>query len=407
MKFASFFNVLGLTQNVGVQTNLVTQHGSASSSTPVNIDSAMQVSAFWACVRLIVESISSMGLTCKQQTGEGWADHPNHDLWKLINYQPNRYQTRVEFFETLTLNLCTSGDAYIAIERTGRGKIISLIPLMTAQMTVELQKDGSKLYHYLTANGDLKVYAESSIWHLPLFGNGITGFSPLSFGAKSLGISLDSDDRAAKLASTGGKIGGVLMVDKVLSPEQRNAVRKNFSNLCEGNSDELFVLEASMKYQQTTLSPTDAQLLETRDFQIADIARFMGVPSVLINHNSGQTAWGSGIQQIITGFFKFNLRPYLNRIEVSIERHLMDPSERGKVQIRFDFDDLLAETLAVRLEARNKAINSGQLTPNEARAEEGRGPKEGGNKIYLNGTLVPAGTPPRQTTQGGQNGNEI
>ena len=274
---------------------------------------------------------------------------------------------------------------------------------MSAQMKVILDSDGSLIYHYTTNGGREKFYAAESIWHVKLFGNGVVGLSPMGYMAKTLGVSIDSDDRMATLAASGGKTNGVLMVDKLLKKEQRERIRENFAGLTEGRTDQLFVLEADMKFQRTSLSPQDMQLLETRRFQTEDIARFLGVPSVLINDHTGATAWGSGIYQIMQGFYKLGLRPLLERFESSMKRHLMPTDDWDKIDIEFDFDSLLRADLATRLEANNKAINSGQMTPNEARREEGREDKPGGDSIYLNGTLVPASLVPRQT-QGGQNG---
>ena len=168
-------------------------------------------------------------------------------------------------------------------------------------------------------------------------------------------------------------------------------MRSNFAALTEGSQDQLFVLEADMKFERTALSPQDMQLLETRKFQTEDIARFMGVPSVLINDTSGTTAWGSGIQQIMEGFYKLNLRPYLERLESSMKKHLIPMSDWGRVEFEFDFDALLRADAKTRAEAQRASINAGVLTPNEARKQEGRAPKDGGDEIYLNGSLVPAG----------------
>jgi len=396
-----FFSFRGLQQRKGLQVS-GPQTRTRPPSSSVNFDTAMSVSAFWACVKLLTETLSSMPLKCYRIRNGVREDHSNYALWQLLSYQPNRYQTRVEFFETMALNLVTTGNCYAAIVRNGAGRVVSLMPLMSSQMRVILQDDGGKQFQYNTSEGTLKVFAEESIWHIPLFGNGVVGLSPIGYMAKSLGVAIDSDDRAATLAASGGKTNGVLMVDKLLTKEQREKVRENFADLTEGRTDQLFVLEADMRFERTSLSPQDMQLLETRRFQTEDICRFMGVPSVLVNDHSGTTAWGSGIYQIVQGFYKLGMRPLLERFETSIKRHLMPRGDWATIDFKFDFDDLLRPDRETRMEANNKAINSGQLTPDEARNEEGRGPMPGGNAIYLNGTLVPAGMV-RGQTQGGGN----
>lgn len=371
-----------------------------------SFDVAMTQSAFWASLRLLSETVAAMPLVCyRKNEKEGVKERiTDYDLWYLLNYQPNRYQTRTEFFEQLMLNLAGWGNNYAVKQRTGN-RITSLNILPSSQTEKKLLADGSVTYEYTDANGNVKVYAEESIWHVRLFGNGLIGMSPLAYAGNALGISKNLGDRQSKLASNGGKVNGVLTVDAALTDKQRAAVKENFKTLAEGNNDEIFVLEAGFNYQQTALSPTDQQLLESRRFSVEDIARFMGVPSVLINDTSSSTTWGSGIEQINMGFYKLNLKPYLERIESSIKRHLIDKKDWKSIDIEFDFDSLLRADAATRAETNSKKINSGQATPNEVRASEGLKPETGGDTIYLNSTLVPAGTQQRQVQADVSNGN--
>jgi len=382
----------GDNQKTGIQSS--NPSGGGVTAAPVTFDSAMQVSAFWASARLLTEVVSSMPIRCytiDEETGIK-KPNPNYDFYRLLNNRPNRYQTRIEFFESIMLNLTTRGNSYCTVERDNHGEIYALQPLMASQMKVILLDDGSVTYHYQDADNVVKVYAAESIWHVKLFGNGVVGMAPLTYARKALGIAIALESRVTQLAINGGKTTGVLMVDDKLKPEQRNKIRANYEGLVDGGSDKLFVLEGNMKYSQTSLSPSDMQMIENRRFQVEDIARFMGVPSVLINDTSASTAWGSGIEQINMGFYKLNLRPYLERIEASMKRWLIPESDWDKIEIEFDFDQLLRADQTTRITGYSTAINSGQMTPNEARAKEGRAHAEGGNTIYLNGSLIPAGT---------------
>ena len=363
-----------------------------------DFDTAMTQSAFWACVRLLTETVSAMPIVCYEKDIESGVKRvtTKNDLWRLLNYQPNRYQTKTEFFESVMLNLTVWGNAYVAVERVGT-RIVSLQVYPSSQVEPRLLEDGSMVYQYSTPDGSVKVFAKDSIWHIKLFGNGLVGLSPLGYAGNTLGLSKNLSDRQNKLASNGGKTNGILTVDRALTKDQKESIRKSFAGLQEGNADQLFILEADFNYQQSSLSPSDMQLLESRRFSIEDIARFMGVPSVLINDTAASTTWGSGIEQINQGFYKLNLKPYLERIESSIKRHLMTRKEWDSVDIEFNFDSLLRADKVTRLDAQSKAVNAGILSPNEARAEEGMKPMDGGDKIYLNGSLVPAGTTQRQT----------
>ena len=232
------------------------------------------------------------------------------------------------------------------------------------------------------------MYAEKSIWHGKLFGNGIIGLSPLSYARNSLGIAQAAEASTTKIYKNGGKPSGALTLDKVLTPEQRAAVKANFDGLAEGNDDRLFVLEAGMKYQQVSLSPQDVELLSSRRFQIEDIARFFGVPSVLINDMSSATAWGSGIDAIVRGWYKLGLRPYLERMEASMMANLLTPEERVRMCIEFDFDELLQDSRKDRITAGKEAVQGGIMTPNEVRAEEGLPPQQGGDKLFMQQQMI-------------------
>lgn len=394
----AWFGLGGLTVQKGVQIGLP-MTTSGPTAAPVNFDTAMAVSSFWSCVKLLAETVAALPLECwVLTTNEDGSTTRKPDtknrLWRTLNYQPNRYQTRVEFFETMMLNLVVWGNAYAVIQRDVSGDVIGLLPIMAGQVSVDLDEDGSLVYTVYTANGDVKVYSDGSIWHVKLFGNGLIGLSPLSYAAQSLGVSIATERRISTMAKNGGKATGVLMVDKLLTPVQRERVRANFRELEEGNNDGLFVLEAGMSYEQTSLSPQDMQLLETRKFQVEDVARFLGVPSVLINDTSGTTAWGTGIAQIMEGFYKLGLRPYLQRLQVSAKRHLIPMDQWDTIELEFCFEALLRMDELTRYKTYQAGINSAVLKPSEARSREGLPSAPHSDKLYANGTLTALGEKP-------------
>ena len=369
------------------------QNYGPSPEVSVNFDNSMAVSSFWASARLLTETVAAMPIKCYEIDGDTKKQTNNYDLFRVLNRSPNRYQTRTEFFESLMLNLVTDGNAYNLIQRSGK-RIIGLLPMSARQVTPWLQSDGSILYEFADLNNQIKYYKEEDIWHVKLFGNGIVGLSPLQYASKALSTAMVQDSRNAKTSANGGKIGGYveLPAGTALKTEQKDSIRAELQGMIASPNDFLPVIEMGAKFVPTSLSPADVQLLESRRFSIEDIARFMGVPSVLINDTAGSTVWGSGISQIMEGFYKLNLKPYLERIESSVKRHLMPASDFDNISIEFDFDSLLRADKSSRTEMNGKAINSGQKTPNEARADEGLPPKDGGDSIYLNGSLVEAGT---------------
>jgi HK97 family phage portal protein len=247
-------------------------------------------------------------------------------------------------------------------------------------MEVSLAKDGSVLYQY-TDGTDVNVYSAQSIWHVKLFGNGVIGKSPLAFGRNMIGIGQAADTTVSRIYTNGGKRSGVLSLDKLLTPEQRAQLRENFSTLSTGTDDRLLVLEMGMKFDAISMSPQDIELLASRKFQLEEICRWFGVPSVLVNDTSGSTTWGSGVEQLVNGFYKLNLRPYLERFESSVSANLLTEAEAAEYDFEFDFEGLLRTDFKSRLEAYRTAVAGTILTPNEARKLEGLESVEGGDKL--------------------------
>ena len=372
----------GIRRLVGIQYGIPSAYSEESAS-PVTFDSAMQLSAVWACVKLISETISSLPLTVYKTTDSGRKVATNHPLSVMFNGKVNRYQTKVEFFETVLLNLLTSGNAYCYIQRVG-DRIVGLLPLMSADMQVTLLEDGSMVYQY-TNNVGVTIYAEQSIWHLKLMGNGVIGLSPLAYQRNTLGIAQAAESAVTKIYRNGAKPSGVLSMDKFLTQEQRDLMRQKFYSLSTGSEDRLMVLEGGMKFDAISLSPQDIELLASRQFQISEICRWYGVPSVMINDTSSSTVWGSGIEQIVSGFYKLTLRPLMEKIEASILINLMSLTESQKYEIEFDFNALTRSDLKTRFDSYRIGIYGGFLMPNEARRLEGMPDAEGGDSLYMQG----------------------
>jgi HK97 family phage portal protein len=373
----------GLRRLWGYQKGEPPSYSSEPAAT-VTFDTAMQLSAVWACVKLVAETVASLPLYVYKTGTNGREIDQNHDLSVLFSGKVNRYQTKVEFFETVLLNLLLYGNAYCHIQKFGE-KIVALLPLNSSQMEVMLLHDGSIAYEYYHDTG-VQVYSEQSIWHLKLFGNGVIGLSPLAHQRNTLGIAIAAEGAVTNIYRNGAKPSGVLTLDKMLTPEQRDQIRQKFYSLAGGTQDRLMVLEGGMKFNAISLSPQDIELLASRQFQISEICRWYGVPSVMINDTSSTTVWGSGIEQIVQGFYKLTLRPILEKIEASIQANLNKTRNR---EIEFDFNALTRGDLKSRYEAYRIGIHGGFIMPNEARMAEGMAAAEGGDKLYIQGATVP------------------
>ena len=357
----------------------------AAQATPVTVESALQISTVFAATRLIAETVASLPFDLYEKTPEGRIPS-GLSLRKVLTRRPNRYQTRVEFWESIVFNLVLSGNACCVITRVGR-EIASLLPVSSSQVIPEVTLDGTVIYKISNATGE-KIYQANEIWHIKLFGNGVVGLSPLAHAAQSVSVSQAAAGKCAEVYANGAKRAGILTSDRIMTDAQRAKARENFYDLSSGANSRLFILEADLKFQPTSMSPEELELLDALRYQVEDIGRFFGVPSILLNQTVGQSSLGSNVNEILAAFYKLNLRPYLEKIEESILRWLV-PDDGKEYEAEFDFDALLRADTATRLEAWGRAIQTGQLTPNEARMLEGHAPLEGGDLLMIQSGTVP------------------
>ncbi|HHZ69291.1 MAG TPA: phage portal protein [Methylococcaceae bacterium] len=379
-------------QPEGVQT---AQPGSASNSpTSITEDQAMQQSSVFRCVRILTETMGSLKIKVYERKSGQLIEveyDPANALWNVLTHSPNRWQTPQEWKESLFVNLVLHGNAFNKIERTASGKIVGLIPLAAQHMTV-MSVGGEPVYTYIAPNGDTDFIAHENMWHCKIPGNGLMGFSPLSYAKGAIGLSSAGEKYGSEFFNNGGKPAGVITTDVKLNPEQRALIHKMFNVKGDTTNSGVstqkhqnMILECGFKYQSIQNDPEKMQMVETRMFQIEEVARFFGVPLFLLNSADKTTTWGSGLSEILTGFYTLTVRPYLTRVEQGAEKHLMTNEERGKYVVKFDFDELLRTDPSARAEIDSKEIGAGILTSNEVRKKRGLPPLEGGDSVMVNG----------------------
>lgn len=338
--------------------------------TPVNVteDVALCLSAVFGCVRILAETVAAMPILCYVLRGGKWVEDPSDELYTILQVQPNPHMTAVEFWEAVMLNLVLRGNGYAKIMRNSLGMPIGLYPMAAAQVQPIVLKDGSGWYIY-TLDGEQVMCAAEDVLHFRIFGNGRIGLSPLQYGARTFGIASASDQYAGTFFMRGGKPGGVLTIDRILTPKQRAEVREAFKEVHEGsdNAHKLFVLEAGMKYQQVQLDPEALQMIETRKFSIKDIARFWGVPAFLLNESEGSTSWGTGLEQQMLGFYNLTVRPYTIRIAAQLRSKLIPLAQQRRRKLAYDFDELMAVDLRAKAEYYSKLVANGIMSRAEVR----------------------------------------
>lgn len=386
-RFTSWLGAIGsTTQNKGIQDSRPAQSVYPKTK-DISIDGALQVSAVWACVELISDVVASLPIYVYQMNNGVRELARDSGLWWLLHTKPNSRQTPMEFFQYMTMNFIMRGNAYARIQRNSRGEAVALWPLAADQIQVTLLDDGALSYEYYY-DGKIIIYSQDTILHFRDKGNGIVGMSRLDYMRATNNLAVNAQNLTNKLYANDNKRAGVFSIDKALTPEQRAMVRENFKGLTEAGGDDLLVLEAGAKFEPLTLTPAEVQLLETRRFSIEDIARWFGIPSILINDLTNRVPYGNN-DDLIQFFYKFKLRSLLVNFEQAMTARVMTVSERSAYTIEFGLDALLRSSLKERMDIYSKAVQNGIYTRNFCRQLENEPPMEGGDMLTAQVNLAP------------------
>jgi HK97 family phage portal protein len=359
---------------------------SGQDSAPV--DYALQISTVWRCIELLSKVISTLPVFVYRNQKNGMRELARLDrLYYVFHDQPNPYMTSAEFWSAMLLNWLLKGNAYARIDRDERGEVKALWPLSADQVTPYLGLNEELFYLVNFASGQTVLFADD-VLHLKDTGNGLVGMSRISFMGAGVMEARRAQATATSLFRNGDKPAGLLFVDRVLTTEQRATLRRNFAEIAEGPEARLHILEANMKFEKTTLTPNDAQLLGTRQFGVEELCRWFGVPPVLVG-SSTVTTWGTGIEQILDGFYKLTVRPMLVLIEQSIRMRVLTPVQQQRYTVEFSFDALLRANAKDRLELYAKGVQNGIFSRNECRQLENLPPVAGGDVLTAQVNLVP------------------
>ena len=384
-----FWRSNAIEQRKGRQDNapILSAHEDSPS---VGVDSSLQVSSVWACVTLIVENIASLPLFVYDTDEKGERRMAkNTRIYRILHDKPNERQTAFEFWEQMLLNYVLRGNAYARIGRDARGEAISLWPLASDQVEVIVDDDGSLVYEYQYGEKSL-TYNESEILHIRGMGNGIVGMSPLEYMRSSVKVATSAQNHTSYVFRRKGRRPGIMTSQVDLKQDQREKLKNDFSDIVKGTNEELYLLAAWLKFEPLGMSPADIQLLETRRFSVQDIARWFGVPSILINDNAESSTLGSSAQQIIESFHKLKLRPFLERIEQRINKSVFTTEQISKGMIA-EFNDgaLLRMSLADRMEVMAKGVQNGIYKRSDCRKWENLEFVEGSDKLTAQTNLAP------------------
>lgn len=396
--FQGIFKARDKPKNLGSTSFL---WGGSSAGKVVNERTAMQMTAVYSCVRILSEAIAGLPLFVYKYGDDGSKDkYLDHPLWRVLHDEPNPEMTSFVFRETMMNHLLLTGNAYAQIIRNARGDVVALYPLMPDRMTVDRDSQGRLYYRYRKNSDDAPevsrnkpsdvILAPSDVLHILGLGfDGLVGYSPIAMAKNAVGLAIAAEEYGAKFFANGAAPSGVLEHPGTIKDPER--IRQSWQSTFGGsvNSNKIAVLEEGLKYTPIAISPEQAQFLETRKFQINEIARIFRVPPHMLADLEKSSF--SNIEQQSLEFVKYTLDPWVVRWEQAMNKSLLLESEKRDVFTKFNVDGLLRGDYASRMTGYATARQNGWMSANDIRQLENldRIPAELGGDLYLiNGAMT-------------------
>lgn len=368
----------------------VSRYSSSSSK------SAMKLSAVYRCVNVLSESVAQLPLDVFWIDKDGYKEsYRNHPAYTLLREEPNPDMSRFTFMKTLVSQVVLNGNGYAYIERDNKGNAVSLryIPSpLVSIVYVDTHQGQLKMYQVTGFNNLVEPY--DMIHVLNFSYDGVVGVSTLTHARETIRLSHNANEYASGFFENGGSVSGILTVaDARLKPGQSDAIRQTWKQQFDptlGNAGGVAVLDGNMKYQPISINPADAQMLESREFQVVDICRFFGVSPVKafdLNKASYST-----VEATQLAFLTDTLAPILENIEGEFKRKVFRPSEKPHIEIKFDTSTLLRADKTAQSNYFQKLFQTGSITPNEIRKQLDMPKIEGGDKPFVPVNMQPPGS---------------
>jgi len=396
--FVKLFKSRDKPKNVTVGSAYNFLFGGSTAGKTVTERSSMQMTAVYSCVRVLAEAVAGLPLHLYKYTDSGGKDKAlNNKLYFLLHDEPNPEMTSFVFRETLMTHLLLWGNAYAQIIRNGKGEVIAIYPLLPNRMSVHRDDNGNLYYKYLRsledahrANTNEVMLSPSEVLHIPGLGfDGLVGYSPIAMAKNAVGMAIACEEYGAKFFANGATPGGILEHPGIVKDPAR--VRESWNAVYQGsgNAHRIAVLEEGMKYTPIGISPEQAQFLETRKFQINEIARIFRVPPHMVGDLEKSSF--SNIEQQSLEFVKYTLEPWLVRWEQAMVRSLLSKSEKEQYFIKFNVDGLLRGDYESRMNGYATARQNGWMSANDIRQLENLdriSAAEGGDLYLINGNMT-------------------
>lgn len=373
----------------------------AASGFAVTPETAMRVSAVYASVRLLAGGVASVPVAIYRESGEA-RQEISPELWWLLNEEPISNWTAASMWEWVVTSICLRGDGFVEIVRSGAA-VKSLRPHHPDGVSVRRIGD-MLLYTVTDEDGKQRPVHQDDMLHFAGFGfNGTRSMSVLQYAAfQSIGVALAADTYAGSFYANGAAPKHVIEAPAGMDEDQIELLKNEYKkkNAGAGNAGAPLVLTEGLQLKEMSMSADDAQLLDSRKFQVVDIARAFGVPPHMIGATEAASNWGTGIEQMMIGFIKFALQPYIIRIRQELNRKLF---RRASPYVEHDMDALMAGDSKAEGEFTRQAIGGSQgpgwMTINEVRKKRNLPPIAGGNALYRPEKTAAPATPPKENDE--------
>lgn len=365
--------------------------GVSTSGKLVTADKAMQLSTVWACVRLLSESISTLPIKIYQSRSDGSRTlAKEHPVYRLLCKQPNIEMTPSRFMLMVVASLCLRGNSFIEKKHIGP-KLVALVPLLPQNMVVKRDEASGMLEYKYTDpfTKEERIVPIKNMMHIRGFGmDGICGMIPIQTGRNVIGSALSVEESAAKIFENGLQSSGFISSELPLNDEQRERIRSYLlSFVGSKNAGKMMVLEGGMKYNNVTMNPEAAQMLESRAFSIEEICRWFRVPPFMVGHMDKQSSWASSVEGMNMQFLTNTLRPLLVNIEQEISRCLLSGDDDYYAE--FSVEGLLRADSAGRAAYYTTSLQNGWMSRNDVRRLENLPPIDGGDIYTVQLNLTP------------------
>lgn len=344
---------------------------------------ALGVTAVYACVRVIAETIGTLPLYVYQRLNGDTNQKQRanaHMLYRLLRWRPNPAMSAVDFLSCMQAHATLRGNAYAVITRNNRGEVTELYPWHPDH--VRIVADGWKIaYELRVKSGGVEILPANRVFHLRgMSGDGIVGYDPITLASNAVGLCLASEKFGARFFKNGSVASGVFKHPGKLSDNAMKNLQESLSNRAGDGAFRAIIVQEGMDWSQISITPEQGQFLQTRQFQLNEIARMFRVPPHMIGDLSRATF--SNVEQQSIDFVQHTIRPWMRIWESAISTQLLRDDERDSYFAEFLVDELLRGDSAARWATYSTAVDKGILSVNEVRARENLNPRDGGDEYY-------------------------